>query len=896
LAKSKELGDQAKEAGEDSGPFLQRIKTSALGALSFVKAKASNIGGSLSNLSSETGEITTAKSTTPLYSWWANLSSKFNNIPFIRSLVDWWVNLKLWSSEKLYLRYLMPTLGLVFLVFFIFSSILYFTSARKVSKVKKIVVSETKENLLNERIGIYQNYVRERSDEIEKIVNDNTTKTSLIAESPTFQELNIQGMEAFSRNLLRKDSNILDVVVLTHPEVKANIRTRRIGEKTDFIFTCCETPSEREVTYEEISEKDWLVEIDSSKSLRSDIYINPVNNEKYFYQANNIADVKNTQNGAVLLRYNLNFAIENLKSSNLSGINFLVSQDTVVMASSVDSLFPKIETLSMLEAAEAGPIDYFVRIIEIIQKSKTPEQALGKLTDAKFIRDKGLFEKKFGEIIPGALSKEPSLDSLGEGTWLSDEQALAILDLSFAELLQLKGFKQDSLLTPDQKTAATGRDLAMLYLDSIKISKNGYILDDDFLLTYTTNKYGWTLINQTVKSDFMAPIDQRAALLGGHFSDISSSLFWMFLLTFLFFLTLFLLFMTGIIDRITKPVRQLATFVDEQNKGIGQGPKLENTDEITFLGTRFRTLNNELRNYVNKLESSNKELEQYAYVVSHDLRAPVRMVNSYTQLLSKKMGDKLDDKGKTYIDFIQEGSKRMDDMIKQLLSYATLSKKLDKETYNEVDLSSQVKMAMANLSQKIETVAPTIELGNLPTVKFRGSSLVTVFQNLLDNAIKYKQKDEALKIEINANELKDFWQVAVKDNGKGIDLEEKEKVFEMFFRAGNEKDSIGIGLASCKRIIEHGGGSILVDSLGKNLGCTFFINLPKHVNGAAEGKVFEQPLPYYSTNGKNNGTSDDHSVANGSTEFQNGGVESMVGQSKHQEKLSVVMSGSSEEE
>lgn len=225
------------------------------------------------------------------------------------------------------------------------------------------------------------------------------------------------------------------------------------------------------------------------------------------------------------------------------------------------------------------------------------------------------------------------------------------------------------------------------------------------------------------------------------------------------------------------------------------------------------------------LERSNKELEQFAYVASHDLQEPLRMVSSYTQLLAQRYEGKLDDKAKKFIDYAVDGAVRMQRLINDLLAYSRVSTQGD--TLEKVDSHAVLGEALRNLATAIKENRALIFNDDLPTVRADATQLSQLFQNLIGNAIKFRS-DDLPRIYVSACDLGRAWRFSVKDNGIGIDTQYAEKVFVIFQRLHTrlEYPGTGIGLAVCKRIVERHGGRIWFDSeLGK--GSTFYFTLPK---------------------------------------------------------------------
>ena len=226
------------------------------------------------------------------------------------------------------------------------------------------------------------------------------------------------------------------------------------------------------------------------------------------------------------------------------------------------------------------------------------------------------------------------------------------------------------------------------------------------------------------------------------------------------------------------------------------------------------------------LERSNKELEQFAYVASHDLQEPLRMVSSYTQLLAQKYEGQLDEKAKKYIDYAVDGAVRMQGLINDLLTFSRVNTRGG--TLETVDSHSALGEALRNLSATIQESAALVINDNLPNIKADYSQLIQLFQNLVGNAIKFRNADSPPRIQITASDQGCEWCFSVKDNGIGIDAEYADKVFVIFQRLHTRREypGTGIGLAICKRIVERHHGRIWFESEPGN-GSIFHFTLPK---------------------------------------------------------------------
>ncbi|QSW98921.1 PAS domain-containing sensor histidine kinase [Haloterrigena alkaliphila] len=228
--------------------------------------------------------------------------------------------------------------------------------------------------------------------------------------------------------------------------------------------------------------------------------------------------------------------------------------------------------------------------------------------------------------------------------------------------------------------------------------------------------------------------------------------------------------------------------------------------------------------YERRLEESNERLQQFAYVASHDLQEPLRMVTSYLQLLERRYSDDLDDDATEFIEFAVDGADRMREMIDGLLRYSRVE--TQGQSFDSVDLEAVLDDVLADLRLRIDETDAEITAESLPTVSGDASQLRQLFQNLLDNALQYSGEQNP-RVSISATRDEDEWLISVSDTGIGIDQDDTDRVFEVFQRlhSHEEYDGTGIGLALCRRIIERHEGEIWVDS-EPGEGSTFSFTLP----------------------------------------------------------------------
>ncbi len=231
-----------------------------------------------------------------------------------------------------------------------------------------------------------------------------------------------------------------------------------------------------------------------------------------------------------------------------------------------------------------------------------------------------------------------------------------------------------------------------------------------------------------------------------------------------------------------------------------------------------------LKQALAEMERSNKDLEQFAHIASHDLQEPLRMVASYVQLLARRYQGQLDSDADEFIAYAMEGVIRMEQLINDLRNYYRLSTR--GKTFEPIDCEAVLKRALANLQMAIEENHAVVTYDPLPTVRGDAEQLVQLFQNLIDNAIKFRS-DEPPEVHIGMESTDSVWLFSVQDNGIGIDPEYTERIFIIFQRLNDRREypGTGAGLAICKKIVECHGGRIWVESEWGQ-GSTFYFTLP----------------------------------------------------------------------
>jgi signal transduction histidine kinase len=255
--------------------------------------------------------------------------------------------------------------------------------------------------------------------------------------------------------------------------------------------------------------------------------------------------------------------------------------------------------------------------------------------------------------------------------------------------------------------------------------------------------------------------------------------------------------------------------------------KMQSTiNEEHRLKEKLELKQQELEKTLSILHRKNEELEQFAYIASHDLQEPLRMVSSFMEKIDQKYGDVLDEKGKTYLHFAVDGSKRMRKMIIDLLEYSRFQRSIQEAEW--INLNEILKVEIETFQEEITATQSTLIIGGLPTIFAPKSSIIRLFQNLISNAIKYRKKEALLIVEITCQENEKEYLFSVKDNGIGIEEKYQSKVFTIFQRLHREEEisGSGLGLAICKKVITDLGGEIWFES-NSNEGTNFLFTLPK---------------------------------------------------------------------
>ncbi|MGW7477371.1 sensor histidine kinase [Nonomuraea muscovyensis] len=280
------------------------------------------------------------------------------------------------------------------------------------------------------------------------------------------------------------------------------------------------------------------------------------------------------------------------------------------------------------------------------------------------------------------------------------------------------------------------------------------------------------------------------------------------------------------IAQLTEQVRRVAAGDFDHRPHVARPAELaELASHVDSMRERIVTAWRTAEDQAAELRRSNGELEQFAYVASHDLQEPLRKVASFTQMLEQRYADRLDDRARQYIHYAVDGAKRMQSLINDLLDFSRVGRMGGERTV--VDSGAALEAALANLAASVEDTGAVVTSGPLPRVVGSRLQLTQLFQNLVENAIKFRSA-EPPRVRVTAERVAGMWEFSCSDNGIGVEAKYADRIFLIFQRL-HPRDvypGTGIGLALCRKIVEYHGGRLWLDGDAAGPGATFRWTLP----------------------------------------------------------------------
>lgn len=411
------------------------------------------------------------------------------------------------------------------------------------------------------------------------------------------------------------------------------------------------------------------------------------------------------------------------------------------------------------------------------------------------------------------------MQSAFRGYLLTDDEAF--LDL------YSKGLKSVPLLLKEQQLRIGSNNKQRVILDSIRIMHSNWLeysalliherkqssASYENLFENALKKQIGKKINDAISEKFMRFDRIEYKKRSHHTERLLTSLQHArtFSLIFIILTVVVGIFSTVFIMLITtKRISSMVNLAENISKGEFTSVEDTRNDELSALAVSLNTMSEKLDKNILELKNKNDELNKFAYVVSHDLKAPIRGIHNVTTWIEEDYGDELSPEVKKYLSIIPQKTQRMEALINGLLDYARLNLKSQSEKINTNTLVQEI-------ANSIVPRTFVLEIGNLPDLFTERIKLEQVFANLISNAVKYTPQEGGI-IQINCKTLPDFYEFSVKDNGIGIAVEYHQKIFEIFqtLREQDEQESTGVGLAIVKKIIDDQQETIKINSeLGK---------------------------------------------------------------------------------
>jgi signal transduction histidine kinase len=441
----------------------------------------------------------------------------------------------------------------------------------------------------------------------------------------------------------------------------------------------------------------------------------------------------------------------------------------------------------------------------------------------------------YGGIFKGAVTVTLSLGFISELLGNKDDESDATIFIVSKEGLLIS---HPSMFEVTQNLDYSKYD----HIKTILKKKNGNLEFDHKLYSYYTIKYGWTVIVEIPIHDALASIEKNKSTINAFIKLTLNSISYAIAIIIILAVAVCVIVAIVVTNKIIKPIVELT----EATKNISKGNYKLNivnktNDEIGQLSDSFNLMASEVSKKQEELLKSNQyikqqahelltrynsDLEQFAYVTTHDLIEPLRMITSYTQLLQRRYSGNLDGDAKEFMNYINEGVQRMHKIINDLFEYSHI--RTNESDFQEVDSKDVLNEALKKLEHEIAENKALIEFACALKIRAVKSNLVQVFQNLIANAIKFKSPKRPIQIKIKCETREHDWLFSVQDNGIGFDPKYSEKVFEIFKRL-NKRDQYagsGMGLAICKNIVERHGGRIWVTPI-LDEGATFYFTIKK---------------------------------------------------------------------
>jgi signal transduction histidine kinase len=478
-----------------------------------------------------------------------------------------------------------------------------------------------------------------------------------------------------------------------------------------------------------------------------------------------------------------------------------------------DNIFVEIDTDLVVFADTSGKI-YYDRSVSS-NKANALDEATLQVVRPLLVRDPSDIEERSGFMSlpagPASVTALPILNNFAEGPAAGTLLVVRYLDEQYFQELD------EAIIVSAKVTTLADAQVQ----DQTGLQNEAYLIQ-----TMDRISKGYHLLpSPGGQSPLVLSVDATRTIYQQGLKNVLTLIATLALMSVVVTLIVAVLLERTILSRLSllsKSVRRISESGD-----VTARTDLTGKDELAFLSADINHMLASLEHQEEALRKSNQELEQFAYIASHDLQEPLRKVQAFSDRLASKYADKLDDDGKLYISRMQDASNRMRILIQDLLTYSRVRSK--GQEFVSVDLNEIVKGVIADLEVRLEQDGGRVEVDDLPTVWADPLQMRQVFQNLIGNALKFKKSGVVPIVRVMSKSKGSNYRIIVQDNGIGFEQQYAERIFEIFQRLHGRSDfeGTGMGLAIVKKILERHVGSIRAESEpGK--GTRFILMLPNH--------------------------------------------------------------------
>ncbi len=525
--------------------------------------------------------------------------------------------------------------------------------------------------------------------------------------------------------------------------------------------------------------------------------------------------------------YGINNYAENIMGDNVPILEFTVINEWG------EKIFKKENSFSLSGIDSKTAIDNVFKIVKDSKKSELSDVHINENTQEPYIvLAQPILD--FGGNMKGMIAATVSLGFISEALKNPDKEKGIIYIISETGLL----ISHPNMFEVTQNLDYSKYD----YIQKIIKSKQGSFESENKLYSFYTTRYGWKTIVEIPTEIALVSLEKNKSTINAFIKITLNSISYAIAIIIILAVAVCIIVAILITNRTIQPVLALTNAARKISEGEFK-LKIENksNDEIGQLTDSFNLMAQEISKkqdeLINKneyikqqaeelLHRYNSDLEQFAYVTTHDLIEPLRMITSYTQLLQRRYSHNFNDDAKEYMNYITEGVQRMHKIINDLFEYSHI--RTNESDFEDTDFNEVIEDVLKKIEPDIKAGNALIISDKLPKIKAVKSNMVQVFQNLIANAIKFRSPLRQCEIRVGFEDRGKDWLFYVRDNGIGFEPKYADKVFEIFKRL-NRRDQYagsGMGLAICKNIVERHGGKIWAEPILEQ-GCTFYFTIKK---------------------------------------------------------------------